>query len=147
MSQINVYVIVYQCFRMNRWNSVMPNAMITCDAVATAAMVLLGSDAELDVTVNRLNRKINWILFYSVVICFSNAFFTFWNVCFYVYFGNVHSEVPSICLHGCEQLKTYQMNESHTYITLVVNVHMKALLWPFRAFYTACTNNNEVKRM
>lgn len=42
--------IAYQCFSTSRWKSVIPNEMITVDAVATAAMVRFGNDAELDVT-------------------------------------------------------------------------------------------------
>lgn len=40
---------------------------MTFDAVATAAMVRFGSDAELDVTVNKekKNKQTNEIIFYS----------------------------------------------------------------------------------
>lgn len=49
----------YQCVNKIRWNNVIPNDRITVDAVATAAMVRFGSDAELDVTENRRER-IDW---------------------------------------------------------------------------------------
>lgn len=45
-----IQLLIYQCLNTYRWNSVITKEMITVDAVATAAMVRFGSDAELDVT-------------------------------------------------------------------------------------------------
>lgn len=52
-----VHLLIYQCLNTYRWNSVITNEMITVDAVATAAMVRFGSDAELDVTETKMKKK------------------------------------------------------------------------------------------
>lgn len=59
VTQTNFYISqsVYQCFNTHRWNKVITSEMITVDAVATAAMVRFGSDAELDVTVNKQKKN------------------------------------------------------------------------------------------
>lgn len=80
---------------MSRWNSVMPNAMITFDAVATAAIVRLGSDAELDVTVLKQMKKFG----YSIEKKANCFYVTFHNECFNVFVANIHSKYhPYVCM-------------------------------------------------
>lgn len=59
MSQTQIFTmhVPYQCVSTYRWNRVITSEMITVDAVATAAMVRFGSDAELDVTANEEKRR------------------------------------------------------------------------------------------